>query len=115
MTFKDEWTSDCGTVRLICGDCLEVLPTLEPAALDAVVTDHRIQAAVHFVATAHKKRSLSTCKQHQSTPVSLSFLETTATSVVFWRGVLCGQLPAIKPAKTARCCVLLLIGDNCLF
>jgi site-specific DNA-methyltransferase (adenine-specific)/modification methylase len=37
MTFKDEWTSDCGTVRLICGDCLEVLPTL--GKVDAVVTD----------------------------------------------------------------------------
>jgi DNA modification methylase len=37
MTFKYEWTSDCGTVRLICGDCLEVLPTL--GKVDAVVTD----------------------------------------------------------------------------
>lgn len=32
-----EWVSDCGTVRLICGDCLEVLPTL--GKVDAVVTD----------------------------------------------------------------------------
>jgi len=37
MTFRDEWVSDCGTVRLICGDCLEVLPTL--GKVDAVVTD----------------------------------------------------------------------------
>lgn len=34
-----EWISDCGTVRLICGDCLEVLPTLEAGSVDAVVTD----------------------------------------------------------------------------
>ncbi len=34
-----EWVSDCGTVRLICGDCLEVLPTLEAGSVDAVVTD----------------------------------------------------------------------------
>ena len=26
-------------VRLYCGDCLEVLPTLEPGCVDAVVTD----------------------------------------------------------------------------
>ena len=39
MTFKDEWTSDCGTVRLICGDCLEVLPTLGDGIVDAVITD----------------------------------------------------------------------------
>jgi site-specific DNA-methyltransferase (adenine-specific) len=37
MTTANEWTSDCGTVRLICGDCLEVLPTL--GKVDAVVTD----------------------------------------------------------------------------
>lgn len=34
-----EWTSPCGTVRLIQGDCLEVLPTLEKGSVDAVVTD----------------------------------------------------------------------------
>ncbi len=33
------WTSDCGTVRLFCGDCLDVLPTLEAGSVDAVVTD----------------------------------------------------------------------------
>lgn len=33
------WTSDCGTVRLILGDCLEVLPTIEAGSVDAVVTD----------------------------------------------------------------------------
>lgn len=36
---KNEWTSPCGAVRLICGDCLEVLPTLEAGSVDAVVTD----------------------------------------------------------------------------
>lgn len=34
---KDEWRSDDGSVRLILGDCLEVLPTL--SGIDAVVTD----------------------------------------------------------------------------
>jgi site-specific DNA-methyltransferase (adenine-specific) len=33
----NEWTSDCGTVRLICGDCLDVLPTLD--TVDLVLTD----------------------------------------------------------------------------
>ena len=37
MTKK--WTSDCGTVTLYCGDCLEILPTLAPGSVDAVVTD----------------------------------------------------------------------------
>ena len=37
--YRDKWTSDCGTVTLYCGDCLEILPTLAPGSVDAVVTD----------------------------------------------------------------------------
>lgn len=33
------WTSDCGTVRLWRGDCLEVMATWPDGAVDAVVTD----------------------------------------------------------------------------
>jgi site-specific DNA-methyltransferase (adenine-specific) len=33
------WTSDCGTVRLWCADCRDVLPTLPSGSVDAVVTD----------------------------------------------------------------------------
>lgn len=35
----DEWRSEDGSIRLVCGDCLEVLKTLEPGSVDAVVTD----------------------------------------------------------------------------
>jgi DNA modification methylase len=38
MTFR-EVQLDGGRIRLICGDCLEVLPTLSPGSVDAVVTD----------------------------------------------------------------------------
>ena len=37
--YREKWVSDCGTVTLYCGDCLEVLPTLEAGSVDAVVTD----------------------------------------------------------------------------
>ena len=37
--YREKWVSDCGTVTLYCGDCLEVLPTLEAGGVDAVVTD----------------------------------------------------------------------------
>ena len=37
--YREKWTSDCGTVTLYCGDCLEILPTLEAGSVDAVVTD----------------------------------------------------------------------------
>ena len=36
---NDKWTSECGTVTLYLGDCLEILPTLAPGSVDAVVTD----------------------------------------------------------------------------
>ena len=36
---KDEWTSPDGNVRLLLGDCLEVLPTMEPGSIDAIVSD----------------------------------------------------------------------------
>ena len=36
--YREKWVSDCGTVTLYCGDCLEVLPTLEAGSVDAVVT-----------------------------------------------------------------------------
>ena len=37
--YREKWQSDCGTVTLYLGDCLEILPTLEPGSVDAVVTD----------------------------------------------------------------------------
>lgn len=37
--WKDEWVSPCGRVRLLLGDCLEILPAIEAGSIDAVVTD----------------------------------------------------------------------------
>ncbi len=36
---QPDWQTEDGAVRLYCGDCLEVLPELEPGSVDAVVTD----------------------------------------------------------------------------
>lgn len=36
---QPDWQSDDGQITLYCGDCLEILPTLEPGSVDAVVTD----------------------------------------------------------------------------
>ena len=36
---RDEWQSDDGAIRLILGDCLEVLPTLDREGIGAVVAD----------------------------------------------------------------------------
>lgn len=37
--WKDRWQSDDGAVVLYLGDCLDILPTLEPGSVDAVITD----------------------------------------------------------------------------
>ena len=37
MSAHEKWTSDCGTVTLYRGDCLEILPTLE--GVDCVIAD----------------------------------------------------------------------------
>jgi len=34
-----DWETPDGSIRLYCGDCLEILPTLPEGAVDAVVTD----------------------------------------------------------------------------
>ena len=39
MGIKDEWQTEDGSVRLLLGDCLEILPGLERGSVDAVVTD----------------------------------------------------------------------------
>ena len=36
---KDQWESPDGSVRLLLGDCLEILPTLADGSVDAVITD----------------------------------------------------------------------------
>lgn len=34
-----EWTSDCGTVRLVCGDCFELVPNMPDGHFSGVITD----------------------------------------------------------------------------
>ena len=36
---RETWTSSDGQHRILWGDCLSILPTLEPGSIDAVVTD----------------------------------------------------------------------------
>ena len=36
---ESEWISDCGTVRLVCGNCFDVLPSLGFNSVDVVISD----------------------------------------------------------------------------
>ena len=54
--YREKWVSDCGTVTLYCGDCLEVLPTLEAGGVDAVVTDPPYGVDYKGKTTKHSRR-----------------------------------------------------------
>lgn len=53
---KPTWTSDCGTVQLYLGDCLDVLPTIAPGSVDAVVVDPAYESLNVAVATGTTTR-----------------------------------------------------------
>ena len=60
----NDWTSEDGAVRLICGDCRDVLPTLAPGSVDAVVTDPPY--GVMLGTKPNNQRSLSENRQYTS-------------------------------------------------
>lgn len=55
--YREKWVSDCGAVTLYCGDCLEVLPTLEAGSVDAVVTDPPYGVDYKGKTTKHTRRN----------------------------------------------------------
>ncbi len=71
---KPTWESKCGTVQLYLGDCLEVLPTLAPGSVDAVVTDPPYSSGGAFrsdrtqktVAKYVKTGAIETCRDEFS-------------------------------------------------
>lgn len=50
---------DNGNVRLYCGDCLSVLPTLEPGSVDAVVTDPPYGVGEEYASFSDTKTNVS--------------------------------------------------------
>jgi len=44
-----DWQSDDGAIQLYCGDCLELLPEMEPGSVDAVVTDPPYGLGVEYI------------------------------------------------------------------
>jgi DNA modification methylase len=52
------------TVQLFCGDCLEILPTLDKTSIDAVVTDpHYFDIAKRRIEAEQAKTALfDSCK-----------------------------------------------------
>jgi site-specific DNA-methyltransferase (adenine-specific) len=53
---KDEWLSEDGSVRLILGDCRDVMPLLGAGAFDAVIVDPAYQSLDVYVATGTTTR-----------------------------------------------------------
>lgn len=46
---QPDWQTSDGAIRLYCGDCLELLPELEPGSVDAVVTDPPYNVGCKYV------------------------------------------------------------------
>lgn len=49
-----EWTSDCGTVRLVCGDCFESIQKLKSGSVSAVITDPPFSETTHSNAKSNR-------------------------------------------------------------
>ena len=102
---------DNGNVRLYCGDCLEVLPTLEAGSVDAVVTDPPYNVGLKYASTDDNRADYSEwCRRW--------FIELRR--VAFTVSITCGQsnigvwaeienpkwwLAWWKPAAMGRCVV----------
>ena len=67
-TAKPDWTNEKHGIALYCADCLDILPTLEDGAVDAVVTDPPYpNSAGHFsesVELAERVLSTSYAPEH---------------------------------------------------
>jgi DNA modification methylase len=80
----EKWTSDCGTVTLYCGDCLEILPTLSPGSVDAVVTDPPYGVKYKGKTTKHSRRVGGSYESGDSDTVGPEFMKRwTGRAVVF--------------------------------
>jgi site-specific DNA-methyltransferase (adenine-specific)/modification methylase len=79
----DKWVSDCGTVTLYRGDCLEILPTL--GKVDAVVTDppYGIGIASNPVRQKHAK---SDWDNAPPTTTLLDAVRAMAPVQILWGG-----------------------------
>ena len=60
---------DNGNIKLFCGDCLEILPTLEAGSVDAVVTDPPYSSGGQF----RGDRAVPTRNKYQSSDVQTEF------------------------------------------
>ena len=83
--YREKWVSDCGTVTLYCGDCLEVLPTLEAGSVDAVVTDPPY--GIGFARYESHEDDAEAYGQFMLQAVGHSERLTTGPKV-FWQGML---------------------------
>lgn len=82
--YREKWVSDCGTVTLYLGDCLEILPTLEPGSVDAVVTDPPYGVDYKGKTTKHSRQVGGAYESGDSDTVGPRFIsQWSGTAVVY--------------------------------
>ena len=93
---KDEWTTEDGSIRLLLGDCLEILPGLE--RVDAVVTDPPYGVDYCGKSTKHTKRNGGKYVGGDSETAGPDFMNAFAGRAVVYPGTrICHDYP--KPAE----------------
>ena len=101
--YRDKWTSECGTVTLYLGDCLEILPALAPGSVDAVVTDppYGIGETSRKASTRVNAASVRDYGEHDwdRVPISIDYQRAilSAGRKVIWFGGNYYDLPPADP------------------
>lgn len=84
--YREKWTSECGTVTLYCGDCLEILPTLEAGSVDAVVTDPPYGVDYKGKTTKHTRHNGGAYESGDSDTVGPEFVRRWGGRAVVYPG-----------------------------
>jgi site-specific DNA-methyltransferase (adenine-specific)/modification methylase len=77
---------DNGNIRLYCGDCLEILPTLEAGSVDAVVTDPPYGINFAGQPTKWQRRAGKTPVDWDKEAPDISWVTKIAKTCVVWGG-----------------------------
>ena len=88
ISSKPDWQSDCGTVQLYCGDCVEILPHI--GKVDAVVTDPPYGIGVGKMSMGSGKKSTTFDKfmwdEKRPDSGAIALIRSSAELQIVWGG-----------------------------
>lgn len=90
---EPDWTSNCGTVRLYRGDCLEILPEIEDGSVDAVVTDPPYGIGASTMTLGIGRRNFHRGQWDTFRPVVSGLIDTAKHACIWGGNYFSDQLP----------------------